>query len=30
MSPAWRVGIIVAVTNLENPSVITNTGSTRS
>jgi len=30
MSPAWRVGIIVAVMNRENPSVITNTGNTRS
>ncbi|GAA5179575.1 hypothetical protein GCM10023322_09980 [Rugosimonospora acidiphila] len=30
MSPACRVGIIVAVMNRENPSVIINTGRTRS
>jgi len=30
MSPACRVGIIVAVMNRENPSVITSTGNTRS
>jgi hypothetical protein len=30
MSPACRDGIIVAVRNLENASVITSTGSTRS
>jgi hypothetical protein len=30
MSPACRVGIIVAVMNLENPSVITSTGNIRS
>ena len=29
MSPACREGIIVAVANRENPSVITSTGSTR-
>ena len=29
MSPAWRDGIIVAVRNRENASVITSTGSTR-